>query len=101
MDRHFFVYSPEYGEVVPLLDYGEGPMEYGRDCVHVIAPNKRAAKVLGVRALRADPKSHYFRDHCDGNPFAGLLVEECKCPHGVMTCECGGKDFECEECNRA
>lgn len=97
--RHFFVASPEYGEVVPLLDYGEGPMEYRRDCVHVIAPNKRAAKVLGVRALRADPKAHYFPDHCDGSPFAGMLVEECKCPHGVMTCGCDGKEFECEECD--
>ncbi len=46
----YLVYTPEYGTVIPILDDGTGPMEYGCDVLHVRARNRRAAKVLAVRA---------------------------------------------------
>lgn len=89
---HYLVISPEYGTVIPILDYGEGPMEYGRDVVCVDAATKRQAKVLGVRKMRNDAHCHYHADHCDTNPFTGVAVEPAECAHGKR-CYCG-----CEEC---
>jgi hypothetical protein len=30
--KRWWVISKEYGEVVPILDDGSGPMEYGQRC---------------------------------------------------------------------
>lgn len=70
--RCYLVISPEYGEVVPILDYGQGPVEYGHDVVYAFARNARRAKVLGVRWFRRQG-AHYLR-HAE-NPFAGMTVE--------------------------
>ena len=70
----YLVISPEYGEVVPILDYGVGPMEYASDVIRVDAPNKRAARVLAVRTWR---KEKWVLKYCefDENPYRGLKVE--------------------------
>lgn len=73
--KAWFVVTPEYGEVVPILDYGQGPMEYGADVIEVEAATKRDAIIAGVALMRSRPgQFHYFRDHCEGNPFAGVTA---------------------------
>jgi hypothetical protein len=79
----WYVVTPEYGEVVPVLDDGQGPTEYGCDVIEVEAPSKRAAVIAGVRAMRANPREYrYYGGHCEGNPFAGVKAEPAVCPHG-------------------
>ncbi len=74
--KWFLVCSAEYGTVVPVLDFGEGPTEYGRDCQYVRTRTTHRAKVLFLRAqrrlyqLRSKPG---WMD--DGNPFNGMIVE--------------------------
>jgi hypothetical protein len=60
-----YVVTPEYGEVVPVLDYSEGPLEYQADVIEVEAETKRDAIVLGVAVMRKNSREyHYFRSHC-------------------------------------
>ena len=74
--KRYYIITPEYGEVVPILDYGQGPVEYNCDVVEVEAENKRDAIVLGVKYMREHSSQfHWFR-HADGNPFAGVRTEE-------------------------
>lgn len=47
----WYVISPEYGEVVPVLDYGQGPIEYGRDVIEVQARTKKEAISAGVAMM--------------------------------------------------
>jgi hypothetical protein len=98
--KHWWVITPEYGEVVAVLDDGSGPMEYQSDVVCVDAPTKRAAKVAGVRKLRDLFPGGWLR-YGDHNPFVGLRVEPATCKHGVIACDCerGQADY-CEECER-
>ena len=49
--KHWYVVTPEYGTVIPVLDTGEGPMEYGADCIEVEADNKRDAIAFGVKLM--------------------------------------------------
>lgn len=67
----WLVIGPEYGEVVPVLDYGEGPLEYQCDVVEVEADTKREARILGIKLLRQEK---YLQNYPDENPFAGLEV---------------------------
>ena len=64
--RRWLIISPQYGTVVPVLDDGTGPMEYGSDGVIVEARTKREALVLGLRRMRSDPECHYHRKYDDG-----------------------------------
>ena len=73
--HHYAVITPEYGEVVPILDDGTGPMEYGCDCVEVLARNKRDALLLGVKYMRSRPREYKWFKYDDENPFAGVKVE--------------------------
>lgn len=70
----YYVMTPEYGEVVPILDDGTGPIEWGRDVEEVKATTKREAKQLGYQELK---RQHWFRDHYDHDkhPYAYLTVE--------------------------
>src|ERR1700674_701285 len=98
--KHWWVVTPEYGEVIPILDDGSGPMEYQSDVVCVDAPNKRAAKVAAVRRLRDLFPNGWLRDH-DANPFTGLKAEPAECKHGKIACDCERRqDDYCEECER-
>jgi len=73
----YWVISPEYGEVIPILDDGTGPTEYGCEVIRVEAPNKRAATVMAVRAWRTEGKWRGGLRYCydDECPFTGLKVE--------------------------
>ena len=67
------IVSPEYGTKIPILDGGEGPMEYGCDVIVVEAETKRAAIVAGVRAMRAETRfCRYHRENPEANPFTGI-----------------------------
>ena len=86
------VIGPEYGEVVPVTDEGQGPIEYTCDVVEVGAETRRDALVLGVRLLRDQP---YLQGDPDENPFTGVKVEQVSaCPHGVLT----NGSFRCQRC---
>jgi hypothetical protein len=80
MSKRWLVYTPEYGMIIPILDDGSGPTEYGSDVLYVRAANRQRAKVLAVRAWRRASRireAHWIQD-CDSdmrNPFAGLKVE--------------------------
>ena len=70
----WYVVTPEYAKVVPILDDGGGPTEYGCDYVEVRAETKRKALVAAVRQFRAVPNG-WLQWHHEGNPFTGLKAE--------------------------
>lgn len=79
--RRWWVISKEYGQVVPILDDGTGPMEYGRDVVEIEATTRRDALILGVREMLRLNKSNYrhYRWCADNreegvSPFVGVKV---------------------------
>lgn len=79
--------TPEYGVVVPVLDFGQGPMEYGCDVIEIEAENARDAIALGVREMLRAPYGNgdfihegqfsWCRDaRADGcSPYAGVRAE--------------------------
>ena len=81
--KRWLVITPEYGVVVPILDYGQGPIEYGCDVIEVEAETKRDAIALGVKLMLQDvsPVKHVTFEWCkdsreDGcSPFAGVTAE--------------------------
>jgi len=85
--KHYYVITPEYGVVVPVLDYGAGPTEYGCDVIEIEAQNARDAIALGVREMLRAPHGNgdflkgfnWCRDaRADGcSPYAGVRAE---CP---------------------
>lgn len=73
----FEVVSAEYGTVIPVLDFGEGPTEYGRDMLYVRATSKKRAKILMVRAMRRRLPPWKRPDWLsEGNPFRGMKAEK-------------------------
>lgn len=101
--KRWLVLTPEYGEVIPITDDGQGPTEYQRDVVEVEAETKRDAMLMGVRLMRQNPRDyHYFR-HADGNPFVGVTAEEippmCHACEGTGDGDIHGVSGECSACN--
>ena len=87
MMKRWHVITPEYGEVIPITDDGQGPTEYGCDVIEVEAETRRDAILVGVQLMRAHERDyHYFR-HCDGNPFVGVKAEEIPPPCETHTWE--------------
>lgn len=79
----YIVYSEEYGRVEPVLDFGQGPMEYGRDVWEGEAKNKAEARRLAYTAWRDRPAGdnnggEYIEwNRSDGrHPMSGVTVEE-------------------------
>jgi hypothetical protein len=72
----YYVVTPQYDSVVPILDDGSGPTESGCDVIEVEAPTKRAAVIEGVkRMLKGNPREYKWcrAARSDGyNPFAGV-----------------------------
>ena len=73
--KRWYVFTPEYGEVIPITDEGQGPMEYNADVIEVEAETRRDALICGVRLMRANPREYHWFRHCDGNPFVGVKAE--------------------------
>ena len=97
---HYWVMTPVYTYVEPVLDDGSGPRYDTRDVVCVAAPNKREARKEAV-------KTPEFRRHvndCRSDrvpPFKGLEVEDCLCEHGFCWCEipdCHPDEEGCPTC---
>ena len=91
----WLVVSPEYGTVIPILDYGQGPIEYGCDVVFVEAETRRDALLLGVALFRKSG-AKYLKDA--DNPYAGVKVESQYCAaHGLPV---WNRDhYECPQCD--
>lgn len=75
--KRWVVMTPEYGTMVPILDDGSGPIEYGYDAVEVEAESRRDALILGVKLMRANPEKHEWFDDNWSCPYTGIKVEEC------------------------
>jgi hypothetical protein len=90
----WLVVSPEYGEVIPVLDDGTGPMEYGADVVFVEAATRSDALHLGVHLFQ-QTHARYLRDA--ESPYTGVKVESQMCErHGFPVWV---KDhYECPQC---
>lgn len=83
----YYVITPEYGEVVPVTDEGQGPMEYGSDVIEIEARNRSEARLLGVHAMRKNTTKYQYYQHCDGNPFAGVTVESAELSEHHPDCD--------------
>ena len=95
--KPWLVASPEYGEVIPVLDDGTGPMEYGCDVVFVEAESRTDALLMGVMLFR-QKGARYLR-YFDENPYAGIKVESQVCQsHGLESVEWKGDHYECNIC---
>lgn len=83
--KRWYVVTPEYGVVVPVLDFGQGPIEYGRDVIEVEAETRRDAIALGVKAMlnarygdfAYENRFRWCKDaRMDGvSPYAGVTAE--------------------------
>lgn len=81
--KRWYVITPEYSEVVPVLDWGQGPIEYGRDVIEIEAKTKREAIALGVREMLKGGRQtewSFYKWCCsareDGcSPYAGVTAE--------------------------
>lgn len=74
------------------LGYGFGD-DYGCDVVRVEAPNKKRARVEGLRALRKEYPSGAITDY--DNPFAAIdRIEPDVCSHGSWEDQCDQCDAE-------
>ena len=93
--RHWWVRSPEIATMVPVMDDGSGPMEYGCDVVCIAATDRRSAIVAGVAAMVEWP-TVARGDRV--NPFAGVTADDAACPHGVCTCDIAGCETAAESC---
>ena len=74
MSPRFYVVTPEYGEVVPVTDDGQGPLEYGCDLIEIEALTAADALVLGVKAMKEDSAQYHWFQDCE-SPFAGVKVQ--------------------------
>lgn len=91
--RLFLVSSPELEDFSGGWD--DGPPEYFRCAVEIETERAADAKAL---ALRTDEFSKWRRDSYGDNPFAGITVEEMKCPEGFCCCsECKNPCPDCKE----
>ena len=49
--KRWLVVTPQYNEVIPVLDTGEGPTETVADVIEIEAETPRDAIALGVREM--------------------------------------------------
>ena len=77
--RRWLVFTPEYGKVIPILDDGSGPTEYGCDVIEVEAETQRDAIAFGVKLMLAAPDSEYPYVHDARSdkvcPYTGVRAE--------------------------
>lgn len=101
--RRWLVLTPEYGEVIPITDEGQGPTEYQRDGIEVEAETKRDAILMGVCLMRDKPRDYHWFRHADGNPFVGVTAEVvppmCPACEGTGGGDVHGVSGECSMCN--
>lgn len=96
--KHWIVISPEYGTMIPIMDDGTGPMEYGCDVVCVDAETARQAKVAGVRKMRETYPDGWL-SRVEGNPYNGIYAKTALCPHLHRMCDCASpEEYDCEQC---
>ena len=104
--RRWWVITPEYGEVIPITDDGQGPTEYQSDAIEIEADTRRDAIVIGVAIMRANTSVYHWFRHCDGNPFVGIRAEEtpvpcdtCEGVGGTLNMETGDIAIACSACS--
>ena len=74
--KRWYVVTPEYGVVDPILDDGTGPLEYVSDVIEIEADTARDAVAFGVKLmLKAHRRAFkWCRDQASSNcsPYAGV-----------------------------
>lgn len=72
--RRWYVVTPEYERVDPILDDGTGPIETMADVVEVEAETKREAVAFGVRLMLKEYRRGWCRDARSSHqsPYAGV-----------------------------
>jgi hypothetical protein len=77
--RRWLVFTPEYSEVIAILDDGSGPIEYGCDVIEVEAETRRDAIAFGVKLMLAATHSKYPYVHDARSdkvcPYTGVRAE--------------------------
>jgi len=98
--NHWWVWTPEFPYVEPVLEDGTGPTYYTRDQVCVDANTKKKAISLGVKLMLAKGMEYVDRQRGDGLcPYTGVDAESAICKHGRCECDCERNDCDyCEEC---
>lgn len=80
--RWWSVVSPEFGSVVPILDDGTGPVEYGRSYVEVEAHTRREAIVAASKTPEFNGRGEWSRRQREDGlcPFTGIKAfPKCDC----------------------
>ncbi len=70
----YIVVTPEYSTVIPILDDGSGPIEYGRDVWEGEADNMKEAKIKAIKSIEFRRWVKEARSD-NRNPFSGLRAE--------------------------
>jgi hypothetical protein len=90
---YYLVCSEEYGEVIPVTDYGEGPMEYSCDVWEGFAANVAAARKAAYQLWKANPREWKSIENNRGDgrhPMSGAKVEWlCRCSGPLHGDTCG------------
>jgi len=73
--KRYGVVSPQLFYIEPVLDDGDGPIEYYCCYVEVEARNKREAKIAALKTKEMKDWINWQRND-RRNPFAGLFVKE-------------------------
>ncbi len=78
--KRWYVVTPEYGTVIPVLDDGTGPYEYQADVIEVEAENKRDAIAFGVKLMLKGKwrEFEWCKDQRDSglSPYTGVKAWE-------------------------
>ncbi len=77
--NRWYVVTPEYEVVDPILDDGTGPLETVADVIEIEADTPADAKALGVKEMLRLGRRHEYRwcedARGDGvSPYAGVKV---------------------------
>lgn len=69
----WLVVTPEYGTVIPILDDGTGPTEYGADVIEIETSTARDAVTMGVSLMLRRGDRWCTEARLDGaSPYAGV-----------------------------
>ena len=91
-ERYFYVTGPLREEVIPILDDGTGPSEWGCDFWEGAAKTRAEARRKAWTEWEKDWKSIVHENRSDGvHPMSGVKVTE------VLPCPIHGRDsIECD-----
>lgn len=94
-NQHWIVVSPEFPDIIPVMDDGSGPTVWECLSVSVSAETRSEAKRLALHHADMQDWVNEQRGN-NRNPLWGLKVYRGKCKHGVCQCDICFQD--CPQC---